>query len=88
MSKHTPGPWELPYLDDGYSSRQAWITDAEGAQIASLEPGDNMDADARLMAAAPELLEAVQRLIGRAAYESEDAAFARAAIQKATGEQP
>lgn len=44
------------------------------------------NANAHLIAAAPDLLEACQRLIGRAAYTHEDAVFARAAIAKATGE--
>jgi hypothetical protein len=43
------------------------------------------EANARLIAAAPELLEALQALLAESVYESMATATARAAITKATG---
>ena len=62
MSKHTPGPWTTY---DGY------IIESEKCQVGevyfySYEEGERIDipyrANARLMAAAPELLEALKEL--------------------------
>ena len=100
MSKHTPGPWRL----------NSWQITGNGATIADLRSWPNetlmirleAEANARLIAAAPELLEALRGVMrwmpvypnaadgilgGRGAY---DAAVDRAleAIAKATGVQP
>lgn len=91
MSKHTPGPW----LRDG---RFVYALNEHGinAMSLSLPPGighyddkETQEANARLIAAAPELLEALQHLLefadqtGRGCSSQEEAA--RAAIAKATG---
>lgn len=98
---HTPGPWMWddntlrPANPNPDTSSVHSILDAEGGYgflgsdvqktIAEL------DADRVLIAAAPELLEALQRLlsweIARLPVRSEDIAFARAAVAKATGQQ-
>ncbi len=91
MSKHTPGPWRFNcHPHDGNYMRITCSND--------LSEGDNLrgycgEANARLIAAAPDLLDA---LIGIAAlYDSDEGCrtlpqyiAARAAIAKATGEQP
>ena len=95
-AKHTPGPWKR-------DERSRWliVTDS-GDQVAVVRGGDNYDpqdqpADdrARLIAAAPELLEACEYVadwIDRMAEDEEpdghDGAHTtlRAAIAKATGE--
>jgi len=91
---HTPGPWECPNLDDDYSSRQGWITTKEGTLIAAMEPSDNQESDARLIAAAPELLAACQEVMrnfvaAKAEYDFKGEALgvtaSRAAIAKAIG---
>lgn len=115
-TKHTPGPW---YVGTGtYEGRNIYsanaITDSEGfiyqPVIATAEDNDvpHWDANARLIAAAPELLTALQWYeakavqMGRAAINQDSklmlalmkeiaveyGAQARAAIAKATGEQP
>lgn len=94
-AKHTPGPW---HTDLGYVSREHYkgriqeaVWDEDGACIAACM--DNA-ANALLIAAAPDLLEACRRLLGWDVFDQptgrahEDAAFARAAIAKATGAQP
>jgi hypothetical protein len=99
---HTPGPWEIS--DNGTADRgtgawacdEIWQThnDTDQRLIASVHyvDGTNSEcqANARLIAAAPELLEAVQHVL----LASEDGGdmndvdwkMLRAAIQKAKGE--
>lgn len=106
MSGHTPGPWEVDESGDVRQVRPR--TDAEraagqcaGYRVAILAsgPADPSDgANARLIAAAPEMLEALQMLIS-CVYDADGASgykeqwteerpqirAARAAIRKATG---
>ncbi|HGM6773279.1 TPA: hypothetical protein ACKQAW_003888 [Stenotrophomonas maltophilia] len=100
--KHTPGPWscmsesahEGVYVDDCVHS----VSKAAGrADIICLSPSHEdyelsaamWDANARLIAAAPELLEAAMAFVApfddiEVVHDS-DIAMARAAIAKATG---
>lgn len=115
-TKHTPGPW---YVGSGtYEGRNIYstasVTDGEGFTyqpvVATAEDDEVAcwDANARLIAAAPDLLEALQWYeakavqMGRAAIHQDSklmlalmkeiaveyGAKARAAIARATGEQP
>lgn len=87
MSGHTPAPWEVrtPLMDPN-----AYDVYGGGAQITRGYWAHNGKADARLIAAAPDLLEALRR-IDRIACEhqrgaiGEAQAVARAAIAKAEG---
>lgn len=100
MSKHTPGPWELW---TGCSWRR-FGSASTGTEVCTptvhphdghpdlLFPNGGQDGpDARLIAAAPELLEACARLLGSQTVTNPDpdndpdVIFARAAIAKATG---
>lgn len=98
MSKHTPGPWYTTARSNNMidvchqirrpgaitmalcrvQARQSWLSEAE--------------ANARLIAAAPDLLEALKRcagvlgLVSPGGQEDPDVLCARAAIAKATGE--
>ena len=103
MSKHTPGPWEQ--VADSIKSRTADCvvvrlpaqTDRVGDE--SPEQIERWDADARLIAAAPELLEALEQIVevngpGRiyklnelGMLVSTMLSIARAAIAKAKGEE-
>ena len=89
MSKHTPGPWRFePHsVDSNYMLIYCSNTPGEGDNVR----GYCGAANARLIAAAPDLLEALQRLIEsgdvRDAGEAGALKQARAAIAKATGEQ-
>jgi hypothetical protein len=99
MNKFTPGPWEVVREEDAYAG------EFEGASlpfVTNIGPfhiewhddlnannADRIEADIALMAAAPDLLEALQRLL-----KGEDDEYltpqglrnlARAAIAKATG---
>lgn len=86
MSKHTAGPWRL---------HQNWIDAGRyGSEVIcsfccplSDQDYDNYEANGRLIAAAPELLEALLRCKFDSLNMSlDDMAFCRAAIAKARGE--
>ena len=93
-ARHTPGPWkavEAAYNPPGW----LWVQNGPGALLADVHqnvniPMDARNANARLMAAAPELLEALQEIITAAdgeGWSQLDAGFtkARAAVAKALG---
>lgn len=95
MSAHTPGPWSAPYWDSNPGDRGWWIHNgkqgAEEYAVAvtfSLNPQG--EADARLIAAAPDLLEALQFFVapfaGLEVVPDGFIAKARTAIAKAKGE--
>ena len=57
MSKHTPGPWTMePFVDGCYDVNSPDTGDLVAHEIAS-------EADARLIAAAPDLLEALRMVL-------------------------
>jgi hypothetical protein len=107
MSKHTPGPWEMrlsdnatPFILHGKDAHLYDIDDLD--HLVCVMPAEimrdfNSFANANLIAAAPEMLEALKHcydLLGR--YEinridgdeiaDEAASIIRSAITKATGE--
>ena len=87
MNKHTPGPWAtLPNGD---------VVGADGSLIAKIaEPIDmsmsEMWSNSELIAAAPDLLAALQQIASNADLYHPDTIreIATAAIAKATGGQP
>lgn len=87
MSKHTPGPWFFESSGEAY---EIFICDENGDVVDSVAGEVVNEEDARLIAAAPELLEALQeveRKLGWIAIGSELLEKTRAVIAKATGEQ-
>ena len=93
MSNHTPGPWKV----EG-TPRRGWdiFSSAKGCYVAFDEPlregAISLEGDARLIAAAPELLEALQEALDNWDFDEphpvwvEWAGAARAAIAKAKGQ--
>jgi hypothetical protein len=91
MNKHTPGPWFVDARQEGLAIRH----DSKMiCQIPGYGVGTRID-DARLIAAAPELLSALQDIANytsdthadcAAKVLDENAKIARLAIAKATGE--
>ncbi len=61
MSEHTPGPWAVDEAENGVTARggEDMIADCDRLNGLSFEVSR---ANARLIAAAPELLEALERL--------------------------
>ena len=83
MSKHTPGPWHTA----GEQGVQIRSAKDQIAKVWTMR-GNEWKANARLIAAAPELLEALQDMVSdHASLSAATLAFARAAIAKATGDQ-
>ncbi len=93
--KHTPGPWVI--ADEGTTGWDictVYATEVGYVEIKATKVGDEEDykaenySNARLIAAAPDLLEALQRMLvinSLGAYaQSEAISAARAAIAKAT----
>ena len=95
-AKHTPGPWKV-YAPEMPGTKATYGIDGPQGQAVvyfgiTHKDGINLLADARLIAAAPGLLEALTRLVGYIGYGSENptekldaARAARAAITKAIG---
>jgi len=94
MSKHTPGPWEIKrHFDSCYR----YISAPEHIALAQVvwcveeeERSPVCEANAHLIAAAPELLEALENLLkvheGEGGTQHHAGDMARAAIAKAKGE--
>jgi hypothetical protein len=78
--RHTPGPWVIRDHTVGHPPRRAWIEinaplgSGRGEHpICRIPAGfTNQDADARLIAAAPELVEAAQELVTNLANMGRD----------------
>jgi len=94
MSKHTPGPWTAnEEFDDGESLGIAITAGRLGQVVRVFDVGQEGFANAHLIAAAPDLLEALQNLTACCFFPtSGNDAFqttvdrARTALVKATGE--
>jgi hypothetical protein len=86
MSKHTPGPWAY-----AWAGGIALVFQKGEATIASIPYDDDneipqVEANARLIAAVPDLLEALKGVLRVADRATVEFDAARAAIAKATGE--
>ena len=93
-TQNTPGPWFIERRTNDVGTTHHSITASDshgwsGNRYMSVS-GCIDEHDARLIAAAPELLEALQKIAGNTYDEwtngAEAARIARAAIAKATGE--
>jgi len=99
MSTHTAGPW---FVTTDHTGKVATVyADSEGARVCTflgavprnLGP-DSIAANARLIAAAPDLLDALKAIVKSLADQDDEGLIehaqpmidARAAIKKATGE--
>ena len=87
MSAHTPSPWT--FVQSGTGDFPIWNVRIGTRGLITLPATagmETMDADARLIAAAPELLEALQEVVAFTGAHGGPYVRARAAIAKATGE--
>lgn len=91
--KHTPGPWEAQ-LTEVYPGHKKYVYEivTPDYDVVSALLNIRKEEDARLIAAAPELFEALEELLRRVQYDAEcqtywpDAqAKAQAALSKAMG---
>ena len=95
MSKHTPGPWKVRNVREVFcgNKRICHVNAASREPLSIKDDWDVAAANARLIAAAPDLLEALLRTcaaLESVSYSDPSIASAintaRAAIAKATGE--
>ena len=95
MAEHTPGPWEIRDIHTGHGPV---LLNDRNKIIATFDTGGPNEADARLIAAAPDLLAALKDIAGerftpQAGYNAynldgmltEAQELARTAIAKAEG---
>lgn len=87
MSNHTKGPWVAIARTNAYIDIEAPEQHGYSAKIIASISLINHEANARLIAAAPDLLEALQDIIDNVPPLWECTERAQAAIAKATGEQ-
>ena len=84
MSDFTPGPWRIGAIESGMVA----IDGANGEEVT----GFVFPEDGRLIAAAPDLLAALKNMVGLVElvlpFDGPQQRKARAAIAKATGDQP
>lgn len=99
QAKHTPGPWKiLRSRTDVARGVSITMSDGSGARVAVSDdgwPNATQDANARLIASAPEMLAALKNICltyeaerkhnGRAGDPSDSLEDARAAIARAEG---
>lgn len=90
-AKHTPGPWRIAgkMIDSDSHAVVARVFNEVRDPILSNVPLATMAANARLIAAAPELLEALEiyLMAGHKEARREASVIAKAAIAKATGKE-
>lgn len=86
--KYTSGPWEaVDKRPDGFTGYSIFHGGQFIAHVGDSDSATPVDANARLIAAAPELLEAVDRMLtwNHGGQRAEDVAFARRVYAKALG---
>lgn len=89
-TKHTPGPWRYWTQRRPESEDTCTFRNLDGAEILRAVTVTLTESDARLIAAAPELLAALEELVNAyigdvTATRAPEVIAARAAIAKATG---
>lgn len=88
-AQHTPGPWFVPQQNAGSCGTSVWARGGD-VRIADCNSGaislPGRQCDARLIAAAPELLEALMRCrFDSLNMSPADLEFCRAVVARATG---
>jgi hypothetical protein len=81
-TKHTPGPWRTDVSDPAFVNYDVRTDDTIICTMGIEMPTEEEAANARLIAAAPELLEALEDLVNM--WSAANMVKARAAIAKAT----
>lgn len=89
MAKHSPAPWKAR-IDETATVRDKDGQIAIFTHLKTVTGGrrnsDEVAANARLAAAAPELLESLQNMVNAFGFDIDITIKARAAIDKATGQ--
>jgi hypothetical protein len=87
---HTPGPWEVVWRTNACYEIEAPGQPGYSAKKVATTSLTNHEANASLIAAAPELLEALKEIFNSSTVEFSEEQWTRygALIAKAEGEQP
>lgn len=95
IAKHTPGRWWVSGADDDEVHCRIFAQDmgcdvrialVKPPCVGGIIPAEQLKANARLIAAAPDLLEALQVMLDAAQHDiTQECDIARAAIAKAIG---
>jgi len=87
-AQHTPGPWTYKHAENGELEIKGPNDECvvDGCGCCNSPFGDNLEYDARLIAAAPDLLAALHNMLEDG--DKTDREQALAAIAKATGSKP
>ena len=95
MSAHTPGPWIVEARSNkrGQQLPPRVTADGRGEIVATLGCFSTRGANAHLIAAAPDLLDALRGMLGMGpsnggVFTQKAEVIARAAIEKAEGREP
>lgn len=84
--KHTPGPWSYAIPGDSFVASSNGLICRRPAVSGGGGAPNNWEANARLIAAAPDLLDALQVMLDAAHHDiTQECDIARAAIAKAIG---
>lgn len=91
-AQHTPGPWFFCKQDDTDEDSEFFVMESNKYDWPNVVAETDREADARLIAAAPDLLEALQAIVRSLSDQDDEGMIehaepmirARAAIQKAT----
>lgn len=88
MANYTKGPWRVERQNPSPTSGEWMIAGSTPGYLAEVRDcgGGGVEANARLISSAPELLEALQDLASAAEAMGIGTDMARAAIKKATGQ--
>ena len=86
--KHTKGPWELQKITNGYRiiTNGIYTMNLDGPWYPSPAQAEAFEANARLIAAAPELLEAAEQVVSWLHGRGYDSTALEMAISKAKGD--
>lgn len=86
MKRHTPGPWETTVVDHGPNGLEFMVRQATLSGDGLIVAQNVNREDRRLIAAAPELLEALEKIIHAPLYELENSILQAAdVVAKARG---
>jgi hypothetical protein len=63
MSGHTPGPWKYDDWSEGINSKNGWVCHIPQDDCADYKADGELEANARLITSAPEMLEVLEELV-------------------------
>jgi len=78
-NKHTPGPWRVKDVQPDAWTRQVWTDESHGSVMIATTGGIDKEANAALIAAAPDMYEALEAVRAIIPQHNAGTPWARAA---------